>query len=68
MTEKETLAKAKAEEKPFTLEQRIEKLTTEGQQATQKLDQLNAFIIQATGKIELLNEMIVERDKGKKKP
>lgn len=66
MTDKETLEAAKAQEKPFTLEQKLEKITIEVKNATQEVDFWSAVTIKLTGKAELLQEMIDEQGKAAK--
>ncbi len=62
MTEKElqTLEEAKKAQKPLTIEQRIEKVEGEVQQAQSQISEWNAVLLKKLGSLETLQEMLKE--------
>jgi len=62
MTEKElqTLEEAKKTQKPLTIEQRIEKVEGEVQQAQSQISEWNAVLLKKLGSLETLQEMLKE--------
>jgi len=60
MTEKETLEEAKKAQKPLTIEQRIEKVEGEVQQAQSQISEWKAVLLKKLGSLETLQEMLKE--------
>jgi hypothetical protein len=60
MTEKETLEEAKKAEKPLTIEEKIQKVEGEVQQAQSQISEWNAVLLKKLGSLETLQEMLKE--------
>ena len=60
MTEKETLEEAKKSEKPLTIEEKIQKVEGEVQQAQSQISEWNAVLLKKLGSLETLQEMLKE--------
>ncbi len=60
MTEKETLEEAKKAEKPLTIEEKIQKVEGEVQQAQSQISEWNAVLLKKLGSLETLQELSKE--------
>ncbi len=60
MTEKETLEEAKKAQKPLTIEEKIQKVEGEVQQAQSQISEWNAVLLKKLGSLETLQEMLKE--------
>lgn len=60
MTEKETLEEAKKDQKPLTIEEKIQKVEGEVQQAQSQISEWNAVLLKKLGSLETLQEMLKE--------